>query len=546
MRNKSEKSASIMGASDKTRPAPSMSTRAKEAGKRGLEDITGLISTENKKKTPPLMAKTGEVHQSNGNLADEVSPSIGKPGEEEKVEDFQPVDTKTLNNHVALIMDKLNSIEGNTTTLNSKVSSLFSKMDDQSVRIKGVETSLADHAQQIGELKLKQSSILDEVNEKVGQQMSSFKESLRKDNELFRAELINASNRQVEQKVDQKVEQATSSIKEDFKQVTSSIKEDFMEEKGVSRFNNLIVMGLHEAQEGDSDRELIISLFKNRMGITGLRIDSVYRLGKPGGSGPRPVLVRFPWHSDRKKVWYAKSKLKSDESPKIWLQEDLPKPIKVAQRTLYQAFKKAKSMPDKFQSVQLKGTKLILDGKAYGQEDMKALPTALQPSSMATLHSDSVVVFFGRASPLSNHHIASFQLEGHRFNSMEQFLAWRRARLSGKKALINKALNSTNPVICKGILNELRDDNTDKWDKILDEVVSDGLSAKFEQNPELAQFLIDTHPKTLGEASLNKRWGIGLPLNSPDVFDTSKWSEGGNLLGKKLSQLRSVLTAIPV
>lgn len=249
-------------------------------------------------------------------------------------------------------------------------------------------------------------------------------------------------------------------------------------------------------------------------------------------------MVKFHRLPDRHRVWFSKSKLKQDKTRKIWLQEDLPKPMKTAQRSLYQAFKKAKSMPDSFKTVQLRGTKLILDGRAYGEKDMETLPPALHPASMATRHSDSVIVFFGRASPLSNHHPSPFQLEGHNFGSMEQFLAWRRARVSGKKALINRALASTNPAICKGILNELRDDNTAKWDEILDDVVTSGLRAKFEQNSTLAQFLIDTYPKTLVEASLNQRWGIGLPLNSPHAFDTSKWAEEGNLLGKKLAQIR--------
>lgn len=177
-----------------------------------------------------------------------------------------------------------------------------------------------------------------------------------------------------------------------------------------------------------------------------------------------------------------------------YIQEDLPKPIKTAQRSLYQAFKKAKSMSDTFSSVQLKGTKLIIDGKAYGEGDMDALPLHFTPPNW--LPSIWTRWWFSSAEP-------------HR------------------------------SVTCKGILNELRDDNTDKWEEILEEVVTDGLTAKFSQNPELAQFLVDTFLKALGEASLNKRWGIGLPLNNPEALDPSKWVEGGNLLGRKLTQVRA-------
>lgn len=511
-----------MGVSDKNRPAPPRATRSKEANKRGVDEVSGSAAGGNKKKSPSLPTHEEEGSQGALSLPNTQGGSLNPPPSEE-IGNLRPVDTKTLNNHVALIMNKLNSIEGNTSTLNNKVSSLFSKMEDQSARLKGAEVSISSHSQQIGLLKKKQSSIVQEVNSEVETQMKSFRDELRRDNELFRAEIINVTNKKVER-------------------VTGALREEFLEEKGVSREKNLILMGLQESQEGD-DLAMVKTLFKDCLGVSGVDIETLYRLGKPGGKSSRPIMIKFHRLPDRNRVWFSKSKLKDHQARKIWLQEDLPKPIKTAQRTLYQAFKKAKSMPGQFSSVQLKGTKLIIDGKAYGEGDMETLPPALHPSNMATLHSEMVVVFFGRASPLSNHHPSSFDLEGHHFKSMEQFLAWRRARVSGRKALINRALASTNPVVCKGILNELRDDNTDKWEQILDEVVISGLTAKFTQNPELAQFLIDTSPKTLGEASLNKRWGIGLPLNSPDALDTSKWVEGGNLLGKKLTQVRDNLLA---
>lgn len=100
----------MMSVSDRSRPASPMSTRAEEANKRGLEDVAGASSTENKKKSsltdevrigasPSLQQQN--VHKEN------LSPTTEEDG------DLQPVNTKTLNSHVALIMDKLNSIERN-------------------------------------------------------------------------------------------------------------------------------------------------------------------------------------------------------------------------------------------------------------------------------------------------------------------------------------------------------------------------------------------------------------------------------------------------
>lgn len=73
--------------------------------------------------------------------------------------------------------------------------------------------------------------------------MESFKEELRKDNELFRAELINVTNKKA-------------------KQCTEVLREEFLEEKGVSREKNLIILGLQESHEGDNDWKLVKTLFK--------------------------------------------------------------------------------------------------------------------------------------------------------------------------------------------------------------------------------------------------------------------------------------------
>lgn len=237
MKDKSDKSASRMGVLETPKSVPAMSTRAKEAGKRGLEDIVEVSSGRNKKKqtpsgtAPALGNKDSAAEGNKSSYVTSTHPPIQPP--QEDVEDNRPVNKSTLNNHVALLMEKLNSIEGNTVTLNREVSSIFSKLDEQSTRIKGTETSVSLHDQQIGELKKKnsaltqqlgelkkrQSTMVEEVNSNVGDQMKSFRDSLCKDNELFRAEIINVTNKKIES-------------------TTNSIREDFMEEQSQSRKNN--------------------------------------------------------------------------------------------------------------------------------------------------------------------------------------------------------------------------------------------------------------------------------------------------------------------
>lgn len=499
-----------------TMPSPStvpsesaIVTRAMEAGKRQFDGMGD--NSENKKHISDHKAQTTE---GSGEHEGDKEPPV------------DPLDPVAISNHMALVISKLEKIENNTASLNQEFQDLSAKVDGHSHRLESVEGIARQQKQDLSSLAKQQASMTEEVDKNVGEQMHSFRELIKKDNEQFRAEIINFSNKKITE-------------------VAGEIEEKRMEDQCASRKSNLIIVGCKEAEGEETDMGLVQSLFSKTLGVQGVDIGLLYRMGKSGGNGPRPIMVKFVRPAQRNDVWFAKSKLKEqqDDNSKIWLEEDLPKKIKDAQKTLYFTFKKAKSMKDSFASVQLKGSKLLLDGQAYGVDDMDNLPVSLRPASLATVSSESAVVFFGKASPLSNHHPSPFMLEGQRFANMEQYLAWSRATIAGRQDLSNKALRSSNPVTCKTILRELRQANTEKWNEEVQDIVLTGLRAKCRQNPQIASFLRETHPKRLGEASYDKRWGIGLSLSSPHVLNTSKWADGGNLLGSSLSSVRDELIA---
>ena len=62
--------------------------------------------------------------------------------------------------------------------------------------------------------------------------------------------------------------------------------------------------------------------------------------------------------------------------------------------------------------------------------------------------------------------------------------------------------------------------------------------AKFSQDENLKKMLKDTKELKLCEASRDKIWGIGLPLNDKDVKDEQSWI-GKNILGKALERVRN-------
>lgn len=420
------------------------------------------------------------------------------------------------------VMNKLISIENNTSNLTRNVSTLSSKVDAQANLLQEVKSSTKTNEQKINDLYKKQESITAEVDQRVEARFKLLEKSIQQGNAAFQAQVLTQADEKV-------------------KDATQEMRDEFIQEQCESRKLNLMFVGIKEKEE-EEPTKVITSFLKNRMDITGVRVDTAYRLGKPGGNKSRPILARFGFMAHRKRVWFSKSKIKPDpEEGRVWINEDLPKAAKHVHRIFYKILRKAKTLGDSYEGAHSKGQTLFIGGEAYREENLETLPDVLRPSSLATIQSEGTLAFFGRYSPLSNHHPSPFLLHDKHFTCMEQFLAWSRATLAGEQDLISKTLAAADPIVYKGILNELRNSKPDEWNEQLDNTALLGLRAKFQQNPSLAHYLCSTHPKTLGEASPNKRWGIGFTLTHPNALASKKWPKQGNLLGKSLMIIREEL-----
>lgn len=124
---------------------------------------------------------------------------------------------------------------------------------------------------------------------------------------------------------------------------------------------------------------------------------------------------------------------------------------------------------------------------------------------------------------------------------MEQYLAVKKAQLSGKEQLLQRAYQASDSKVAKAILHSLRDNPAPEWEQQVKEITVAGLRAKFSQNQPLLSVLKGTKQLQICEASTNPRWGIGLDLDNPDVLDTTKWDPNGNLLGRSLMRIRAEL-----
>ena len=83
--------------------------------------------------------------------------------------------------------------------------------------------------------------------------------------------------------------------------------------------------------------------------------------------------------------------------------------------------------------------------------------------------------------------------------------------------------------------------NAELWDKVSYAIVKRGVRAKFEQNKDICNILLNTGNKLLAEASLKDlKWGIGISITDILQYDTKEW-RGKKLLGQILMEVRDEL-----
>lgn len=275
-------------------------------------------------------------------------------------------------------------------------------------------------------------------------------------------------------------------------------------------------------------------------------LDIAYRLGTApheGSTYTRPLVIAFDRVADRNYVWRKRMDIKQTQGAReIHIQADIPRKLREDLQVLYRVAKAA-SLTTEYKTASVKDYKLHLNGQEYAASDLETLPLPLRPSSLTAPRSDNTMVFFSKFCVLSNHYPSDFTINGTEYHNVKQYLAVHRAKLSGDENIIQKALNANQPIEAKVILNSLQEDHKQEWQQMVPELALEGLRAKFMNNRQLANYLCDTKPLLLGEASRDKTWGIGRTLEEEDVLDHSKWLKEGNLLGRTLMKVRDELLA---
>lgn len=156
---------------------------------------------------------------------------------------------------------------------------------------------------------------------------------------------------------------------------------------------------------------------------------------------------------------------------------------------------------------------------------------------------------FSNFYPYSKKNVASsvvplnFTLENKVWKTSEQYFMYKKAIFFNDTEIAEKILHTERPEDAKKLGRQVKNFNADEWEKVSDEIMYNGVYAKFSQNEHLKKFILQPifDNKHFVEASpLDRIWGIGLHY-SDELCDDSKNWKGQNKLGKILDRVRQKL-----
>ena len=315
-----------------------------------------------------------------------------------------------------------------------------------------------------------------------------------------------------------------------------------------TRKNNLVFQGITDEprESWTTTEKKIADVFKNYKfpDSESIFIDKAQRIGNFAPGKTRPVVVTLNRFKDKEKIWSQRSLLKKSN---IWISEDYPKEIIATRRTLFPilraAQKEIKDKPDgEIKKVTLNLDKILINGVAYKEHDLHKLPNHLKPENLATKTHENTTVFFSKESVFSNFYMhAPFQMENDTFLCTEQYFQFKKAMLFNDQIKARKIMNAEDPFVMKDLGKKVENYVKEDWMKHAITYLKQANEAKFCQNQAAKEALIRTGVSTLGEATMDPVWGIGLKLTSPDVTNTESWT-GENHFGKILMEIRDTFT----
>jgi hypothetical protein len=252
-------------------------------------------------------------------------------------------------------------------------------------------------------------------------------------------------------------------------------------------------------------------------------------------SRPRTIKIKFNSPSAKAMVMRRRFRLREK---KVYVSEFHPEDVEKKRRRLYPILKKARSLPHYKGRIHIEKDKLVLNGEEIDVKDFHKLPPDIHPKNICTETRGDVTFFFKADSPLSNHHACEVQIFDQKFNSSEQAYFWKKADVCKDPGAKTKILEAEDPGYQKFLGSRVQD--TIAWTNMRVDVMTQICLAKFTQNAELRDFLLQTSPTYLAEDNPGDSfWSIKMSRNHPDSLNKNLYKS--NHMGILLMKIRDNL-----
>ena len=246
------------------------------------------------------------------------------------------------------------------------------------------------------------------------------------------------------------------------------LKEKILANESQARRVNLVFTGVQEAK-GEVCEETILNILAYAGFDFDIRsFERAHRLGPYNKHKIRPIIVRFHHCLDRQSVWMARRYIK--EACGVPVVEDYPELIRDRRKQLYPILNTAvRCRDEEFPNFRFRAHldvgKLIINGLSYTVDSLDKLPKQVKPELSSSPTKDDKLVFFLKASPLSNHHPSSFNLSGSEYNCMEQFLMEAKALYFNDQETATAIMDTKDPVEQKRLGKSVRNFDLSTWQK---------------------------------------------------------------------------------
>jgi len=137
--------------------------------------------------------------------------------------------------------------------------------------------------------------------------------------------------------------------------------------------------------------------------------------------------------------------------------------------------------------------------------------------------------------------LTPFTVDGVMYITAEHWMMAEKARLFGDDEMRRQILVAPEPNSAKALGRKVASFDDKVWKANCREIVAQGNTHKFSQNPEMKQVLLDTGDAVIVEAAPRDRiWGIGMGAANENANNPLNW-RGQNLLGFVLMDVRESL-----